>query len=207
MDILKPLNELRLRRKIFYSEADFQFAFAWEVQKSYPEAKVRLEYSPKEIEPTIHIDILVVAGEEWYPIELKYKTSSCEKVYENEVFKLKEQSAQDTGRYDYWKDVQRLETFSECLPHYKKGFAILLTNDPNYWTDSGRTNTIFDQFKILDDTTKTGRLSWADHASQGSIKNRGGPIFLRDKYQIHWSEYSKLDNTRTGGFNYLILSH
>lgn len=51
MDLIFPLSQLRNQRKIFHSEADFQFALAWGIQKYYPEAKIRLEYRPVEIEP------------------------------------------------------------------------------------------------------------------------------------------------------------
>lgn len=87
MDITYPLIELSRTRKIFHSEADFQFALAWEIQKRYPDAKVRLEYCPIEIEPAMHVDILVILDGNWYPIELKYKTLGCVKVSEGEMFK------------------------------------------------------------------------------------------------------------------------
>ena len=101
MDINRPLLELKKKRQIFHSEADFQFALAWEIQRCYPDAKVRLEYCPAEIDPSMHIDILVIMDELWYPIELKYKSLKCTKLVEDEIYKLKNHGAQDLGRYDY----------------------------------------------------------------------------------------------------------
>ena len=43
MDIVKVINSLKAKRKVFYSEADFQFALAWEIQKYYNNAKIRFE--------------------------------------------------------------------------------------------------------------------------------------------------------------------
>lgn len=44
LDIEKCMKSLSEKRPIFHSEADFQFALAWEIQKEYPKANVRLEY-------------------------------------------------------------------------------------------------------------------------------------------------------------------
>ena len=60
MDIINSLKLLSDSRKVFHSEADFQFALAWEIQKLYPDAKIRLEYCPASITPNIHIDMLVI---------------------------------------------------------------------------------------------------------------------------------------------------
>lgn len=37
----------------------------------------------------MHIDILVIMNNKWYPIELKYKTKGCKKIIDNEIFNLK----------------------------------------------------------------------------------------------------------------------
>jgi hypothetical protein len=205
LDIIKPLLELSKTRKIFHSEADFQFALAWEIQKLYPKAKVRLEYCPAEIEPTMHIDILVVIDDYWYPIELKYKTLGCNKTFEGEIFKLKNQGDQDTGRYDFLKDVQRIEELSRELPNFKKGYSIFLTNDPSYWSDSGRIDTAYHQFRLCEGLNKTGSMNWANHAGKGTIKGRENMIVLENNYQIQWQQYCKIDDKRSGVFKYLVL--
>lgn len=46
MDLLPVIELLRQKRPIFHSEADFQFALAWEIQRLYTSTVVRLEYSP-----------------------------------------------------------------------------------------------------------------------------------------------------------------
>jgi hypothetical protein len=37
------IKSLSKNRKIFVSEADFQFALAWEIKQNMPQAEVRLE--------------------------------------------------------------------------------------------------------------------------------------------------------------------
>ena len=71
------MNMLMKKRTIFHSEADFQFALAWEIQKAYPDANVRLEYCPSKY-PNMHLDMLVKIGGMGFPIELKYKTKKYE---------------------------------------------------------------------------------------------------------------------------------
>ena len=116
-DILKVVEYLKNKRKIFISEADFQFEMAWAIKELYPEAKVRLEYCP-EFEPSMHIDILVIIDSKWIPIELKYKTKKCFKTIDNEAFILKEHSAKDVNCYLYLKDLQRIEHIKENVPFF-----------------------------------------------------------------------------------------
>jgi hypothetical protein len=204
MDISKALLELSQSRKMFHSEADFQFALAWELQKLYPDAKVRLEYCPAGIEPTMHIDILVIKDDEWYPVEMKYKTLGCTKIVDGEAFMIKNHGAQDTGRYDYLKDVQRIEQLSHSLPGFKKGFTVFLTNDPSYWSKSGRSDTVYHEFRLCDNFIKHGTMSWAAHAGEGTTKHRESSIELVNSYRIKWQEFSQIDESRGGRFRYLI---
>ena len=75
------------------SEADFQFALAWEIKSEIPEAEVRLEYCPVDIDSSMHIDILVKIGQDIYPIELKYMTKQCDVAVDAERFIFKNQGA------------------------------------------------------------------------------------------------------------------
>lgn len=46
---------------------------------------------------------------------------------------VKDQGAQDEGRYDFWKDVKRIELLTEAFPNNViGGFSLFLTNDPYY---------------------------------------------------------------------------
>ncbi|MEG0826687.1 MAG: hypothetical protein RR404_04390, partial [Bacilli bacterium] len=78
------MSKLKQRRKIFTSEADFQFELATVIKEEYPKTKIRLEYCP-EFDSNMHIDILIIIDDNWIPIELKYKTKGCKKVIDNEI--------------------------------------------------------------------------------------------------------------------------
>lgn len=106
-DIYKILSNLKLKRPVFCSEADFQHSFAWEAHLLYPNAKVYLEYNNPIIPQKMYIDLWFVIDGKNYAIELKYKTRKLDLVKEF-GFLLGEQSSQDTSRYDYLKDMERL---------------------------------------------------------------------------------------------------
>lgn len=71
------LNEAMLnlasRRPIFHSEADFQHALAWELQKRFPDSEIRLEFRPFPHE-RFYLDVWCRSAEESFAIELKYLT-------------------------------------------------------------------------------------------------------------------------------------
>lgn len=113
------MNMLMKKRTIFHSEADFQFALAWEIQKAYPDANVRLEYCPAKY-PNMHLDMLVKIGEMGFPIELKYKTLMTQMEVDGEYYNLKNHGAQDLGRYDYLIDVERIELLKNTISTFEK---------------------------------------------------------------------------------------
>ncbi len=65
-------------------------------------------------------------------MELKYTTRNLEATVGGERFVLRNHGAQPPNRYDYVRDVQRLEG-EVATGRAKQGFAVLLTNDPLYW--------------------------------------------------------------------------
>lgn len=205
MDIRKVITELSTKRKIFVSEADFQFALAWEIQKQYPTTEIRLEYCPFDIDSSMHIDILVKDNRKIYPIELKYMTLGCDTVVDGEKFVLKNQGAQDTRRYDFLKDIARLEKVIEADQSFTKGYAILVTNDPSYWTAPRNLKTCDAEFRINEGTNKTGELKWAEHTGPGTCKGREKAILLKDSYTMNWMNYSKINDNRSGAFRLLCL--
>lgn len=205
MDINKILNNLSNKRKIFVSEADFKFALAWEIKSEIPEAKVRLEYCPVDIDSSMHIDILVKMGEDIYPIELKYMTKQCDVTVDDERFILKNQGAQDIKRYDFIKDISRVERLSESMDNFKEGYCIAITNDPSYWNTSSNKNTCDAAFRINHNSIKEGKLEWAAHTGNGTNKNREESLILKNRYDIYWQEYSKIDDSSSGQFKYLSI--
>lgn len=202
MDIRIVMESLAKRRKIFASEADFQFALAWEIQKFYPEAEIRLEYCPVDIDPAMHIDILVNLHGLAYPIELKYPTVGLDVTISGERFKVKSQDAQDLGRYEYLKDIVRIEKLDARMPSFACGYAILLSNDLNYWKVPHRIIACDAEFRIHEGVTKAGLLRWAPHTG-GTQRGRESPLELKGEYAMNWVTFSQVNDSKGGTFRYI----
>lgn len=153
----------------------------------------------------MHIDILAKIGEDIYPIELKYMTKQCDIKVNNERFILKNQGAQDIKRYDFIKDISRVERLSEDMYNFKEGYCIAITNDPSYWNTSSNNNTCDAAFRINNNSTKEGKLEWAVHTGSGTNKNREEALILKNRYDIYWQDYSKINDSSSGEFKYLCL--
>ena len=96
LNLLHVLKSLCRKRSVFHSEADFQFALAWEIQLLIPTAEIRLEYPP-EGEPNKYIDILVRNEGSVFPIELKYKTRKLSVFVDSEQYNLKTTGRKTSG--------------------------------------------------------------------------------------------------------------
>lgn len=203
MDIITIIESLRAKRTVFHSEADFQFAFAWEMKTHYPDAAVRLEYPPPD-EPAKYIDIIVRLDNDVYPIELKYKTKLFNTVLNGEPYFLKNHGAQDIGKYDFVKDICRVESFRKHIAGYREGYAIWLTNDPYYWNAPKNNTAGYTAFSVHSGAIKKGTMAWGASMNAGSIKTREKPLSLCGSYRIDWNDYSLLD-TRNGLFMYAVV--
>ena len=192
------------RRPVFHSEADFQFALAWEIRSMVPHAELRLEYPPPH-DPATAVDILVRVNKDVYPIELKYKTKSFSAKINGEVFHLKKHSAKDVGCYDFWKDVRRVEKLAAVLDEFSEGFVIMLTNDPTYWRPPANSDAGYADFSIHTGAVKTGEMTWAEHLSAGTTRGREQALVLENTYEIFWHNYSDLQ-APNGLFKYVLLT-
>jgi len=194
------LQRLAEARPVFHSEADFQHALAWELQMATPEASVRLEFRPV---PTnrIYTDIWYAFDGNSIAIELKYVTRQLSVEVAGEVFELNKHSAHLIRRYDFVKDLGRVERIAEALPG-TRGAAIMLTNDPSYWI-APRSGSQFDTaFRIHDGKILEGLLDWGAGVGGGTVVGRTEPIALRGSYRIQWQDYSTVGS---GGFRYLLI--
>lgn len=205
IDITHVLDRLRVQRPIFHSEADFQHAFAWELQKQLPSAAIRLEFPITHVGKTYYLDIFVESIEGRFGIELKYKTRELSVQLGCETFFLRSHSAQDIGRYDFIKDLKRLELVTSAEKNMI-GHAILLTNDSAYWKRPlSRTRTIDAAFRIHEGQTLGGSVMWGVGASPGTMRNREEPIQLHGTYALNWQPYSQPSANSYGQFRYLAL--
>lgn len=149
--IQEALQELGEQRKFFFSEDDFKLALALAISlKGAGKLDVRLEVpSRKEIKfidrrgkehlKTMYLDMLIVEKNQQrrYPIELKYKTKFSfysDPFGGEEPITLRNHSARDVSRYNFRKDIYRIEKLRED-PSVEKGFVIFLTNEPKFWQD------------------------------------------------------------------------
>lgn len=107
MELHAILGQLRAERPVFSNEADFQHALAWQIHLTYPDAKIRFEV--KSPETRVYLDLVVTHQGQRTAIELKYLKRKLDVEVGGEWFSLLEDSAQDQRRYDFLKDVQRLE--------------------------------------------------------------------------------------------------
>ena len=84
----------------------------------------------------IDIDIVIEKDKLFYPIELKYKIKQEEVKFnrfgEDTSYLLKEHSRIPMNKYDFWKDVARLEFLKESFNNVVGGLCVFLTNNKNY---------------------------------------------------------------------------
>lgn len=204
IDITRTLEALAKDRPIFHSEADFQHALAWEIHEQWPACSIRLERNPPDSDNRVYVDIWAANEGGTLAIELKYKTRALHVDVDGEIFNLRDQSAQDIGRYDYLKDIHRLEQIVSGRNEIV-GYAILLTNDRSYWNLPRRNDTVDAMFRIHEGETITGELSWSPLASKGTKRGREEPIVIKGSYTLTWQDYFEPIETRCGRFRYLLV--
>jgi hypothetical protein len=204
MDLVElghAMTSLAERRPVFHSEADFQHAFAWELQRRHALARIRLETRPR---PGVRLDVLAVVGGRRIAFELKYLLRNLTTTIDGELFALPNQSAQDVRRYDFIKDVARLEVLRR-EDYADIGFSIALTNDPAYWQGGNREGVVDAAFRLGEGRTLSGALAWAAHTGAGTMRGRETPIDLVGDYELVWRDYRTLEGERNGRFRYLVV--
>lgn len=199
------LNQLAKERPIFHSEADFQHALAWQIHQDFPQAIVRLEIPSGRKDKRERIDILVKDKNITYAIELKYKKTKIDLTYQDEEFHLRPDIAQDISRYDFIKDIARLERFVQDHPK-SIGYAIMLTNDDLYWREDSRgVNSAEFFLHEAREIKKQLELKWHSNTGPGTFKGRKEPHILLNDYKLHWRNYSEIPTTKKNIFKYLML--
>jgi hypothetical protein len=205
----KLMLELSKIRPIFHSEADFQYSFAWELNKFMPNGKIFIERPFRIGTVNSRIDIFIEDEGVNYIIELKYKTMNLNGQFDQQDYDLKSHGANDHGGYDFIKDISRIEQFSR---NYKNcyGLALFLTNDNKYWSEPAlRGSNIVDpayaQFRLNEGRALTGSVAWPDGTNIGTMKGREASLTLESKYAFGWSDYSNIPNHKNGQFRYLAV--
>ena len=74
----------------------------------------------------------------------------------------------------------------------------------SYYKKPKKENCIYEELSLENNSIKSGFLYWKDNASIGTKKNCEKPIHLKSSYKIKWQDYSKIDDSSTGTFIYLL---
>lgn len=207
LSISEVLAALAEQRPIFHSEADFQHAIAWAIHERLPGASVRLECPVKvsTLTKPLHVDIWIEQDGDVLAIELKYKTRALQVLVGNEQYALRSQSAQDIGRYDFIKDIERVENIVADHAPYATGYVILLTNDPSYWTQPRNDDTVDARFRLHEGSNLHSSLEWGPGASEGTKRGRENPLLLSNSYVLQWEDYSQVADGIYGWLRYLLV--
>lgn len=203
LNITELLAKLAESRSVFHSEADFQHALAWHIHQTTRNSQIRLEFPIQVDNQKMYVDIWL--PQEKVAIELKYATRKLELEHARESFALPNHFAQNQKRYDFLKDIHRLELMCSKSQFCEAGHAVLLTNDPLYWNCPRRKAMDLD-FRVHEGREISGKLAWDPCASQGMVKGRKSPIRLTGCYRLHWQNYSDISKEQPGKFRYLAVS-
>lgn len=199
-DIIDVLTALSKVRKLFWSEDDFKFEFATMIKVKFGDkVDIRLEKRYEREKKSSYTDIVIKIGKQSFPIELKYKTVANRYAdYDGEEIQLKTHSAVDLGCYAYLKDIERLEYLSQTDETYERGFAIILTNEPLYYKNTGK-ESVYDDFKIYEGReVHPGILDW-DRSGYNPEKlpswlKSHPPFSLMRSYKMEWMDYVSEEN-------------
>ena len=187
---------LETNEELLFNERDFQMHLATFLRRTGNYDDVDVEYYVPLSELTgyiwdneLRMDVLVRKGKEYLPIELKYKTKTVRKKLlrfneevSGEVEVMKNQGAQDLGKYDFWKDVRRIELVRKRFGAIKNGLAVFVTNDPAY-LKAGRESSNHFKFSMIEGANGKEK-HWLD---KDSTCCKTHPDFDVEKdYSIHW---------------------
>lgn len=215
----------------FMNERDLQMHLAIALKNSNNYDKVEVEYYvpnhptlcqifPPNVYPwgsEMKVDIVVEKDGEFVPIELKYKTKEIKaptverfgkQLNCSNISLIKNQGAENMGKYDFWRDVRRIELLISKFAKVKNGLVLFITND-EYYSLPSREGAICAKFSM-----ENGIHGVDKHWSTANGNNPASPsrpgFSLSKQYGIEWVgltqhnfAWDKNDNTK---FNYLLIN-
>lgn len=188
----------RQRGGVFASQADLRDHVAAHLRGIGYSVQVNRQLGKDKIDIWAEKDRDVIA------IEVRYKTASLQTIYQGKHVHLKDQWAHDISRYDFVADLAKLERVVNRRPDVK-GYALLLTNDRNYWNPPKKHNPVDEDFRIHDGRVVAGLCSWKAHAGTGTTSGREEPIHLTGTYRMRWQPYLTLEAKKNGEFQALLI--
>ena len=227
---------LQNKRKVFHSEDDLKLAIGMEIIEK-TNCKVRLErpvkidmidWNNETSEARAPIDIVIIEKSgQHIPIELKYKTKKIALEENDEKYNLTQHGAVDIGRYNFRKDIYRIEQYLSSHKNSGLGYVLILTNDKAYYnTDISKKET-YDKFLSFhhNATIKMKAMGWsyskidrnkyekkiddnrwwykgANKLHWTCTKERFYRLDLLNDYKITWEDYSIMPETT---FKYCLI--
>jgi len=212
-DVKKVLTDLAIRKKIFHSEAELQFELGVEFKKNLGNVEIWFEYpasllknhsellgNDKNRSPMI--DLVIIENGDFYPIEIKYAKGKLEYKDENENEYILSDNGKDKSFF-YVYDIRRLELFASKYSRFKKGYAIIISNNEDWYRSQApkkRDKFTFDFYLINNSDNELKGEIW--YQLQTDEKKH---VILKDKYKTEWAEYSSLEpKSKNSEFKYLI---
>ena len=211
-DIIKEiLEKLKEKNDFFVSEAHLQTEFIIVAASLYPNYKYFPELSPSIIPSNykygkngLHFDLLIKAHNQKILVEFKYITYEYRGKIDEFESCVKLHAALGKRRYDCWKDIERIETFTKANEtDIDYGYFILVTNVPAIWKESAKRGIDAD-FNMSEGFHKAGKKTWKTSASEATIKKRKNSIETKNDYYFEYNEFSSL-NGKHGLFKYLVV--
>ena len=213
-------NIIQSLNMVFHSEAHFQFCLAWEIKKHFNCNVILEDYTASVKDPNgkiiqkLYTDIVVedVDCDFRIAIEVKYKTA----LFSQHGVYLFNHGAQPLARYDFLKDVERVEGLVlntsnvQIIKRCNIGFSIMLTNDNSYWNiPTIPLKTIDKNIRIHQGNVLNGDLDWypVNPCPKTIIRTkRSKTLHLTGNYTCKWKPYINY-SIPNGEFKYLILSY
>lgn len=115
---------------------------------------------------------------------------------------MQNHGAQDLGRYDSIKDVRRAEVIVEHSARVA-GHAVMLTNDPSYWSPPRNVHTVDAEFRLHEGRELRGSPGWGARAGKGTTRGREEALTLSGSYRLRWEDYSEASAGKHARFRYL----
>ena len=206
-------NELALQmfvartlEKVFSSEefkVHLEYSLPIDWNKTFKDGYDSWETETPYIDIVLEKKALIDGGSpEFVAIELKYKLKEAalpkdtsflrfgeapNSESNSEIVLVNHQGAQDEGRYDFWKDVKRVELLTEAFPNIIGGFSLFLTNDPSYLEDNKHCK--YSKFSFTSEK-EAGLLFWNNNSSRCKAQ----PLCMQDDEQYFAVKYPKEKN-------------
>ena len=136
-------------------------------------------------------------------VEFKYVTREYANTVDGMEIKVKNHMAFDIRRYDCWRDIERIETFSKSKESdVDYGYFVLITNVCGLWNKRKSNNSLDIEFCVDDGIHKSGERNWKKWASKG----RELPIKTSNDYNFKYDPfYDFKDSQKYGEFKSLVV--